>query len=307
MTEQQTIQISAEEKNKRLDKLLSERFQKSRNYFQDLMEKGKILLNGKKAKKSSKAEIGDRLDIFFLQKALPALKTEKIDLNILFEDEHIIVINKPASMVVHPAAGNWEHTLANGLLYHCQNIKLPKKEEYRPGIVHRLDKETSGVLITAKTEQAHTNLSAQFAKREIYKEYLAVTVGKTLSQTVEEPIGRAIKNRKKMAVRTDGKKARTDFQFLAFKDGLSLVSAILKTGRTHQIRVHLRFLNTPILGDSVYGFTKTNHLYRAGRPFLHAYKLGLLHPIFKTFLEFTAPPPEDIKNFIYQITRSVNF
>ena len=290
------------EQEKRIDKLLADRFLKSRTYFQYLIEEGCVLKNGQKIKKSDKAKVNDEIDILFRLTPEIDLQPENIPLNILFEDEHILVVNKPAGLVVHPAPGNWSGTFVNALLYHCQQAnKLPGQDLLRPGIVHRLDKDTTGLLIAAKTEEAHRKLIELFSERAIYKEYLTIAVGVIASQTAIFPIGRDPFARKKMTVREEGKLAETDFSLIAANGELSLVSAILKTGRTHQIRVHLRHLNTPILGDDIYGFAKANQNHQVHRPLLHAYKLKLKHPIFKTEMEFQAPLPDDIKKFIYKI------
>jgi len=282
----------------RIDKLLNKKFEtSSRTYFQYLIENSFVLVNGKAVKKSFIPKIDDEIEVFF--KALPNtdLKPQKMDFDILFEDEHIIAINKPAGLVVHPGAGNWENTFVNGLLYHCKDL-IPVKDDIRPGIVHRLDKDTSGVLLAAKTNKAHQNLIEQFKLRKVIKKYLAVAFGNVENQTIDSPIKRDKIFRKKMSVDFDGKNASTQILTIDRKDDLSLVLAMPKTGRTHQIRVHLKSINSPILGDCVYGTESVNKKYRAKRQFLHALSLELLHPIDNKPLKIEAPMAEDLKKFI---------
>jgi 23S rRNA pseudouridine1911/1915/1917 synthase len=287
----------SEEEIDRLDKLLSTRFSPySRTYFQYLIEKEAVLLNGGVTKKRRYPLAGDQIEVTFLPVEDLLLEPEPLPLDILYEDEEIISINKPAGMVVHPAPGHLRGTFVHALLHHCKTITLPGKE-YRPGIVHRLDKETSGVLIAAKTPQAHEKLVEQFKNREIDKEYLAITVGHPPSCTIEAPIGRHRVRRKEMAVLEErGKPATTIVTPLKRGEHFSLISAKLITGRTHQIRVHLKHRGTPILGDSVYGSPKLNAKYQINRQLLHAFRLTLSHPITQKPLSLSAPLPEDMKN-----------
>jgi 23S rRNA pseudouridine1911/1915/1917 synthase len=295
--ELETIFIQENEVGVRLDKVLSTRFgQKSRSYFQYLIENEAVFLNGQKVKKSTLAKAGDEIEIFFIATPEISLEPENIPLDILFEDDHLLVINKPAGMVVHPAFGHYNHTFVNALLFHCKN--LPRGETYRPGIVHRIDKDTSGVLLAAKTEIAHELLISAFQRHEISKQYLAICIGTPSKLTLSAPIGRHPTKRKEMSIVDQGKEAITNFEILSKSDHLSLVLAKPISGRTHQIRVHLKGLNSPILGDEIYGNKRINKALNVERQLLHAYKLNLIHPITKEPLSFCAPLPSDISQFI---------
>lgn len=298
--ETDTIIIQVEDAKERLDKLLANRYpQYSRTYFQNLIDKGSVLINEDRIKKRIIPKVGDEVQIYFELPEEISLEPEEMPLDILFEDEYIIVVNKPAGLVVHPGAGNYNHTFVHGLLHYCKDL-CNMDDPIRPGIVHRLDKETSGVLIAAKTTLAHQKLIQTFStKQQLSKIYLAITLGNPKNQTVSLPIGRHPLKRKEMTVfQKGGKEAITHFQSLAHKESLSFVLARPITGRTHQIRVHLKSLNTPILGDKVYGVLKQNEKYHAKRHMLHAYKLSLPHPIHKTSMEFIAPIPEDFKKIL---------
>ncbi|PIS01810.1 MAG: RluA family pseudouridine synthase [Chlamydiae bacterium CG10_big_fil_rev_8_21_14_0_10_35_9] len=296
--ETETIIVSDDEKDMRIDKLLSNRFEiHSRSYFQYLIENQCVLLNGQVIKKRAVPSVGDEISIFFQLTEEILATPENIPLNILFEDEHIIAINKPASMVTHPAVGNRTKTFVNALLYHCSNL-APSEDPLRPGIVHRLDKDTTGVLIAAKTVRAHQALISQFSNRKIEKQYLAICLNHLENQKVDAPIARHPVKRKEMAVVENGKQAITCFQTIAFQNDLSLVLAKPVTGRTHQIRVHLKHINHPILGDATYGSAKANKKYHVERQLLHAYKLQFTHPITNVAMEIVAPIPEDMKKII---------
>lgn len=291
-----TLFISTEETCLRMDLLLAKRFTKySRMYFQYLIEEGCVLLNGKVIKKRTKPEIGDEIEVFFRQTPEPSLAAEKIDLNILYEDEHLLAVNKPSGMVTHPAPGNWSGTFVNALLGYCAEL-APGSNPLRPGIVHRLDKETTGVILAAKTREAHQKLIEGFSSRMVEKTYLAICVGKPPDGVIKTKIGRHPIKRKEMAVLEErGKEAITSVKVLAYNERLSLVQAMPKTGRTHQIRVHLKHIGCPILGDPVYGNTKAERL------FLHAHRLELTHPITKEPLSIMAPIPEDMARLISKL------
>jgi len=291
--EAELLFASSEEEGTRIDKLLAARYPDySRSYFQYLIEQGCVLLNGEPVKKSLMPEEGDEIEVCFQAIPGPSLQPEAIPLEILFEDEHIIAVNKPAGMVVHPAPGHWSGTFVNALLAHCDG-KAPGDDPLRPGIVHRLDRETSGVLIAAKTLQAHQKLIELFSNRCMEKLYLAVCCGKPANGTISAPIGRHPVHRKEMAVLGDGREAVTEFSVAAFNDKLSLVLAKPHTGRTHQIRVHLKHLGTPVLGDPVYGSDRLNQLFDPPRHLLHAYRLSFEHPITGEPMKISAPIPED--------------
>ncbi len=290
--------VEKEEGEERIDRLLAKRFpEKSRSYFQYLMGLGSVFLNGSPAKKRELLREGDEVEIFFEATPTFSIKPEKIPLDILFEDEHFLAVNKPASMVVHPAPGNWSHTFVHALLGHCQDLPFGQ-DEIRPGIVHRLDKDTSGILLAAKTEKAHQNLVEAFRSREIEKTYLAICIGKPVNGLIKQPIKRDPVHRKKMRVSQEGKPSETLCQVLAFNDQISLVRLVPFSGRTHQIRVHMQFLKTPILGDREYGNISLNHAFKVQRQCLHAYQMKLKHPITRETIHLTAKIPEDIKKWI---------
>ncbi|HSX12228.1 MAG TPA: RluA family pseudouridine synthase [Rhabdochlamydiaceae bacterium] len=291
--------ISEADASLRVDKILPLHFpQHSRNYFQFLIEKGHVRVNGAPLKKRMKVKVGDEIEVEFL--ALPELSVEQeeIPLEILYEDNHIIAINKPAGMVVHPGAGNPSKTFANALMYHCKNLKKEDFDPLRPGIVHRLDKETSGVLIAAKTYEAHQNLVTQFSQRKIKKTYLAVCAGHLEPGLISAPIQRHPIHRKEMAVSSDGKEAITHIKVLAHRQGVCLVEAEPITGRTHQIRVHLKHKGAPVLGDLIYGLSKINQQFGVQRQYLHAYRIKFKHPLLEKILELKAPIPADMEGFI---------
>lgn len=284
--------LTATESGQRLDQYLRSAFpEHSRNYFHYLIEEGLVQLNGRPVKKRELVKEGDSITLTFRRAPLLDLTPQNIPLEILFEDEDMIAINKPIGMVVHPAPGNPDRTLVNALLYHCKS--LPENEE-RPGIVHRLDKETSGVIIAAKTLRAQVKLSELFSERKIEKSYLAVTLGNPGERTISAPIGRHHIKREMMCVKKEGgKEAISVVKTLAFKEGLAFVEVEILTGRTHQIRVHLKSINVPILGDPLYGVQKFN----VTRPLLHAHTLAFIHPFTGEKIKLCAPLPADLKKW----------
>ncbi len=291
-----TFKIEPLEADLRLDKLLTQRFPShSRSYFQYLIDSEAVLINGFVPKKKDKIRVGDIVTVTLQSLPDPNVLPENIPLDILFEDDYIIAINKPRGMCVHPGAGNPSHTLVNALLYHTKS--LPEASSpLRPGIVHRLDKETSGVIIAAKTERAHALLVDLFKFRKIEKQYIAICENTPKEGTVSLPIGRHPVHRKEMAIREDGKEAITEVFVLDKTGKYSLVLLKPKTGRTHQIRVHLKALKSPIVGDKVYGNARKNAPFML----LHAYKLKFIHPILGTSIELTAPIP---KEFLFSLEK----
>lgn len=296
------IVINEEEVGERLDKILAKRFEaiKSRTYFQYLIEENKVLVNGEPVKKRLKPKFGDEIQVEFIVTPEIGLKPEAIPLDIVYEDHDILVINKPAGMVVHPAVGHWTGTFVNALLYHCKNLlETQSDSSLRPGIVHRLDKNTSGLLIAAKTSAAHQKLIEMFSSKQVYKEYLAICIGNPGNQEIKAPIGRHPVERKMMAVlKEGGKEALSLVKTLSHHGHLSLVSVILATGRTHQIRVHVKHVGAPILGDEIYGNLSANKKYGVSRQMLHASILKFAHPISGKELEFRVPPPKDMQDVI---------
>jgi len=281
---------------KRVDKLLSEHYpDHSRSYFQFLIKRGSVTRNGERVKKREIPKVGDEIGVIFLPSSEIELKPQDIPLEILFEDEHLICVNKEAGMVVHPAPGHPENTFVNALLHHCGSLP---PQDLRPGIVHRLDRETSGVLVAAKSREAHQKLIEAFSERKMHKEYLAITVGNPGNRSVDAPISRHPVKRKEMTILESGRKALTHIETLATEGDFSLVKARPVTGRTHQIRVHLRHLKTPVLGDKVYGSVKLNGKLGIERHLLHAQSIVFTHPIQGQELEIIAPPPEDLQKWI---------
>lgn len=296
--DQNNFLITDKEEIIRIDKLLAEKFKaESRTYFQYLLENGSVLVNGNRVKKRFIPKIGDEIEIFFQALQDISLKAENIPLEILYEDEHIIAVNKPAGMVVHPACGNWSNTFVNALLYHCKDL-VSLKDEIRPGIVHRLDKDTTGVLLAAKTQIAQQNLINQFKDRKIKKTYLAICINHPKDQIIDLPISRHPINRKEMKVDENGKEAITEIKVINSNEKLSLVLLTPQTGRTHQIRVHLKHINAPVLGDVIYGNKNFNDNYKVYSQLLHAHILEFLHPITNEFMKIIAPLNDEFKKFI---------
>lgn len=298
--------VTAEEEGTRIDKILVGRFPDySRTYFQSLIEMGCVLLNGEPVKKRILPEEDDEIEICF--QAVPSdlgdagPRAESIPLEILFEDDHLLAINKPPGMVTHPAPGHWTGTFVNALLGHCQEI-APSDDPLRPGIVHRLDKDTSGILLAAKTLTAHQRLIELFSARLMGKHYLAICKGRPQNGIINAPIARHPVHRKEMAVLPDGREATTEVKVIAFNEKTSLVLLKPKTGRTHQIRVHLKHIGCPILGDPVYG--PKNDSSPPDRQLLHAYRLDFDHPITGASLRLTAPIPDDLKSWMQRLCGS---
>jgi 23S rRNA pseudouridine1911/1915/1917 synthase len=292
------LEVSQGSVGLRLDKFLSQTFpEQSRTYFQFLIEEDAVWLNKLLAKKRTLLKIGDEVVVRFLPSQELKLEAENIPLDILYEDEELLVINKPAGLVVHPGAGNWSNTLVNGLLYHCKNLQQAVADPFslRPGIIHRLDKDTTGLIVAAKTERAQKNLATQFSERTVKKYYLAICVGNPGSGKVEAPIARHPILRQQMAVVEGGKYALTTYETIGSREGFSLVRVGLETGRTHQIRVHMRHIGTPILGDPLYGFAHVNKKQGLTRQLLHAWQLVLAHPITGASMALQAPLPADME------------
>jgi len=277
----------------RLDRFLAiELPQYSRSRFQQLIRDGFVTLNGKTARPRDILRAGDVIDLTEPPPEKIDNQPEAIPLDILFEDDDLIVINKPAGLVVHPGAGHREHTLVNALLHHCSTLSGIGGKE-RPGIVHRLDKDTSGCLVVAKNDESHRGLSIQFAERAVDKIYLALVSEKLRRSAgvIEKKIGRHRVHRQRMSVTSErGRAARTEYRVLRLLEQASLVECKLHSGRTHQIRVHLHHLGHPVLGDKVYAPKLTG---KFPRQMLHAWKLGFRHPRMGEWRTFEAPLPDD--------------
>jgi len=285
--------------NTRLDKSLPLIFQgHSRSFYEALFEKDQIKVNQKKVKKSYKLLENDVVSVEIPEAPPLNLTKKQMPLDIIFEDEHLVVINKQSGLVVHPACGHQDDTLVNGLLYYCDLEK--DTDDLRPGIVHRLDKDTSGLLITCKTKKAHEAMSALFMNKEIKKSYLAICLGKVKDETIEASIARHKHFRQKMSVSTheNAKHAVTIAQNLFFDHEISLAKLDIITGRTHQIRVHMQYKKTPVLGDSVYGYTQANSSFKVTRQYLHAFSLEFIHPFTEVLMHLKAPLPDDMKSFL---------
>lgn len=287
------------DKKIRCDIFLSEKISNlSRTSIQKLIKEKFVFVNGKNIKPNVILDIGDEISVSIPEKKETKLVAEEIDLDIIYEDDFIIIINKPRNMVVHPAAGNEEHTLVNALLNHC---KLSMINSERPGIVHRLDKDTTGLIICAKDDETHLKLVDMFSKRDISKKYLAICNGSFSKESgfIDKPIGRDEKERKKMSVKSkSGKEALTEYNILTSNLKYSLVDVTLHTGRTHQIRVHFSSINHPIVGDDTYG--NKNEKIKAKGQMLHSYYLEFLHPITNEKLQFRVLPDEYFFSILYK-------
>jgi len=298
-----TFKVAEEDKGKRLDKYLvanlPERF--SRSFIQKLISDGNIILNGVPTKSHHKLNARDSIGVTIPAAAQCPIKAEDIPLKIVYEDEHLLVVNKPAGLVVHPAPGHYSGTLVNALLGHCENLS-GIGGVLKPGIVHRLDKGTSGLMVATKTDEAHQALAKQFKAKTIKKIYIALVKGivQLDNGIIELPIGRHSRDRKKMAVSfTESKDALTRYTVLErFKDS-TMLELSLATGRTHQVRVHMAYIGHPLLGDNKYG---TRGQFE--RPALHAKTLGFVHPATGKYIEFTSRLPEDMRKLIDELKKN---
>lgn len=297
--------VASEQAGWRVDKLLAYRYSSlhSRSYFQQLIARGLVTINDTPlVKKRTLLAEGSHIEVHFEELPPPDIIAEPLPLTIVYEDEEIVVIDKAAGMVVHPAPGHVSGTLVNALYHHCRETPLwhtaLANGELRAGIVHRLDKDTSGLLVAAKTSVAHQRLVTAFASRHVKKEYLAVCLGNPGARTITGAIARHPRDRQKMAIVTGGREALTHCRTLYTNKGVSVVVAAPHTGRTHQIRVHLQSVGTPIVGDALYGSSSYNEKIGAKRQLLHAWQLSFPHPLSGVMVAFTAPPPADFSPFL---------
>ena len=283
----------------RIDRYISDHIEDiSRSAVTKLIEDGKVTVGEKPVKKNYKTAEGDRICVMLDEPKPVDILPEDIPLDIVYEDGHILVVNKPKGMVVHPAPGHESGTLVNALMYHCGDDLSGINGELRPGIVHRIDKNTSGLLAVAQSDIAHAGLSEQIKEHSFTREYLAICYGniKEDERTVDAPIGRHKVDRKKMCVtQLNSRSAVTHIKVLERYTGFTYILCRLETGRTHQIRVHMAYIGHPIAGDDVYGPSKV--ITELHGQCLHAYKLGFVHPVTGEYLEFTADPPESFVRF----------
>ena len=298
--------VEKEEENKRIDSYLSEKNEDlSRVAIQRLISEEKVKVNDKKVKPSYKVQENDEITLEEEQPKEISLKAQNIPLEIIYEDDDIIAINKPKGMVVHPANGNPDGTLVNAIMAICKDSLSGIGGEIRPGIVHRLDKDTSGIIVVAKNDKAHINLSEQIKNHEVKKTYIAIVRGvvKENQATINMPIGRSEKDRKKMAVTKKGKEAITHFKVLKRFEDYTVLEVNIETGRTHQIRVHLAQIGYPIIGDSVY--SKGSNIWGIEGQCLHAISLKFHHPVTGKEMFIEAPLPEYFDNLIKELDSSI--
>ena len=283
---------------RRLDVFLAEKVDITRSYAATLIGEGNVLVNGKKAAKNTKLKMGDAVQVTIPNPQEYTAEPENIPIDIVYEDEHLLVVNKPKDMVVHPAAGNYSGTLVNAILYHCGDSLSGINGVMRPGILHRIDKNTSGLLLVAKNDNAHLYLAEQIKEHSLTREYEAVVYGnlKNDNGTVNAPIARHPVKRKQMAIVEGGKEAITHYTVLERFGDFTHVRLRLETGRTHQIRVHMASLGHPVAGDDVYGPSKV--ITKLGGQCLHARKIGFIHPKTHEYMEFSSELPQYFTKFL---------
>lgn len=283
---------------RRLDVFLAEKVDITRSYAATLIGEENVLVNGKKAAKNTKLKMGDAVQVTIPNPQEYTAEPENIPIDIVYEDEHLLVVNKPKDMVVHPAAGNYSGTLVNAILYHCGDSLSGINGVMRPGILHRIDKNTSGLLLVAKNDNAHLYLAEQIKEHSLTREYEAVVYGnlKNDNGTVNAPIARHPVKRKQMAIVEGGKEAVTHYTVLERFGDFTHVRLRLETGRTHQIRVHMASLGHPVAGDDVYGPSKV--ITKLGGQCLHARKIGFIHPKTHEYMEFSSELPQYFTKFL---------
>jgi 23S rRNA pseudouridine1911/1915/1917 synthase len=312
-----SFQISESDADIRLDTFLAAQINGwSRARLQRLIEDEEVLVNGKPAKSSYKLRAADEIEVELTPPPAASFTPEDIPLEIIFEDDSFIVVNKPAGLVVHPAAGIHSGTLANALAYHFQKLST-RAGEIRPGIVHRLDKDTSGLMVVAKNESTHESLADQFRAREVFKSYVALVHGvvKQESGRIEQPIARDPRTRIRMAVVPAGRGALSLYKIRRRFKSFTLLDVELKTGRTHQVRVHLSWLKHPVVGDEIYGGGRDKTVLdvrlraairKLRRHFLHAERLGFRHPTNSEWLQFVAPLPDELNGLLAELEAASN-
>ncbi len=298
--------VSGEDAGVRIDRYLSDQCQEvSRSYLQKLLKDEAVLVSGKPVKSNYKVNAGDNIELSMPEAVEPEIEAEELDLDVLYEDKDIIIINKPKGMVVHPAAGHYSGTLVNGLMAHCRQDLSGINGILRPGIVHRIDMDTTGVLIACKNDIAHNSIAEQLKEHSITRKYYAIVHGnlKDDEGTINAPIGRHPVDRKKMSINErNGREAVTHYKVLERFQQFTYVECQLETGRTHQIRVHMASIGHPLLGDTVYGPAKSP--FRLQGQTLHAGVLGIIHPRSGEYMEFTAPLPDYFEDLLRKLRSS---
>lgn len=299
--------VEAEQENERLDKFLSSLLAEecSRNYIQKLIKEGAVIVNEKPMKASSLLHVDDEVSISVPEPVLAEILPQPIPLNIVYEDDDLIIINKPKNMVVHPAAGHFDNTLVNALMYHCKDQLSGINGVMRPGIVHRIDKDTTGLLVVCKNDACHKDIAMQLKEHTIQRTYHAIVCGviKENEGKIDQPIGRHPNERKKMSINhKNGKSAVTHYQVLERFSQYTYIQCHLETGRTHQIRVHMASLGHPLLGDELYG-QKSKRFQTDGQT-LHAKTLGFIHPSTKQPVMFDSPLPEYFEQILETLRKS---
>jgi 23S rRNA pseudouridine1911/1915/1917 synthase len=303
MAGKEKFMVLEDMEGERLDMFVTENLEDiSRVLVQNLIKADKVLVNGKPLKASYHLRLGEEVEVELPEPAGVDIAAQNIPLEIIYQDEDLVIVNKPKGMVVHPAHGNWDHTMVNALLYHIKDLS-GINGELRPGIVHRLDKDTSGVMVVAKNDVAHRNLAEQIRIHSIKREYTALVHGviKENLGVIDAPIGRSKLDRKKMAVVADGRSAISNYEVLQRFDNYSLVKVSLMTGRTHQIRVHFSYIKHSVVGDPLYGSAKIH--FNLETQALHAHLLGFDHPRTGEYMEFTSPLPQYFQDILAELTK----
>lgn len=283
----------------RLDKYLMDLLDISRSKAQKLIDNGNILVNGNVSKSSYSVKLDDIIEVLSMEDEKVDILPEKIDLDIVYEDEYLLVVNKPSGMVVHPGNGHYSGTLVNALMYHCNNNLSSVNGSVRPGIVHRIDADTSGLLLVAKDDMVHNDLAKQISEKSVVRKYVSLVHGviNEDSATVDAPIGRDKGDRKKMCVTADNSKdSITHIRVLERYENATLIECKLETGRTHQIRVHMEYINHPVVNDPVYGFNKMDD--KEFGQMLHAKEIGFVHPVTHEFMDFQTDVPNKFKEIL---------
>ena len=285
------LEITENQAGERIDRFLADSQDLTRSFLQKILKEGEVIVNGKNVKANYKLRKGDRIEFEIPKAVEPDIVAEDIPLSILYEDADVLVVDKPKGMVVHPAAGHYSRTLVNAVMYHCKGELSGINGVLRPGIVHRIDRDTTGSIIICKNDMAHNEIARQLKEHSINRRYRAIVTGvlKDEEGTIEGAIGRDKKDRKKMAITADGKPAVTHYRVLQRFKHYTYVECVLETGRTHQIRVHMASIGHPLLGDEVYG--RRSDKYKCEGQCLHAMTLGFHHPRTGEYIEVNAPLP----------------